>query len=107
MRRRREMTAVVKVVRSRWNKSEPLVFLPSVPLQQPEDWQEPGVPVSPVQQFRSLAVVLMELRSIASAIRRITDPYRGDPETICIEKDELARRLFALADSIEGRATRG
>jgi len=106
MRRRQAMTAIVTVVRGHRYKSEPRAFSPSAPLRRSEDWKETGITASPIQQAPSLAVVVMELRSIASAVRRITDSFRSNPETICIEKDEVARRIHAVAELIEGRATR-
>jgi hypothetical protein len=45
-----------------------------------------------------------ELREIARAVRRIGDPFRVDPETLCIQKDEISRQLIAVAALLE-RAT--
>jgi hypothetical protein len=36
--------------------------------------------------------------------RRIGDPFRADPETLCIEKDEISRRLIAVAALVERAA---
>jgi hypothetical protein len=45
-----------------------------------------------------------ELRSIARAVLHIGDPLRIDPETFCIQKDEIARRLLVMASSVERTA---
>jgi hypothetical protein len=45
-----------------------------------------------------------ELREIARAVRRIGDPFRADPETLCIQKDEISRRLIAVAVLVERAA---
>ena len=45
-----------------------------------------------------------ELREIARAVRRIGDPFRADPETLCIQKDEISRRLIAVAALMERAA---
>lgn len=45
-----------------------------------------------------------ELRSIARAVQHIGDPMRIDPEAFCIQKDEISRRIFAVAASMERAA---
>jgi hypothetical protein len=45
-----------------------------------------------------------ELREIARAVRRIGDPLRADLETLCIQKDQISRRLIAVAALVERMA---
>jgi hypothetical protein len=45
-----------------------------------------------------------ELRSIARAVQHIGDPMRIDPEAFCIQKDEISRRIIAVAASMERTA---
>ena len=42
-----------------------------------------------------------ELRELARSVRRIHDPFRTDPERVAIAKDEIAARLFRLAEVME------
>lgn len=42
-----------------------------------------------------------ELRQIANAVRRIHDPMRSNPEAVFAAKDQIATRLFRLADAME------
>jgi hypothetical protein len=48
--------------------------------------------------------IAAQLREIARAVRRIGDPFRADPETLCIQKDEVSRRLIAVAALVERAA---
>jgi hypothetical protein len=41
-----------------------------------------------------------ELRDLARRVRRLDNGYRADPESIAIEKDYIAGRLFGLADGL-------
>ena len=42
-----------------------------------------------------------ELADLSQEVRRIGCGYRSDPETIAIQKDEIARRLSRLARAVE------
>jgi hypothetical protein len=48
--------------------------------------------------------IAAELRKIAGEVRRIGSAWRADPETICIQKDEISRRLIAAASVVERAA---
>ena len=45
-----------------------------------------------------------ELRDLAQDVRKIGAAHRSDPETICIQKDEIAHRLLELAKRLERAA---
>lgn len=45
-----------------------------------------------------------ELRELAKDVRKIGAAHRSDPETICIQKDEIAHRLLELAKRLEHAA---
>lgn len=47
------------------------------------------------------AATAFELRELASAVRRIHDPMRSNPEAILAAKDGIAARLVRLADAME------
>jgi hypothetical protein len=49
----------------------------------------------------SLTTPGQELRALASQVRRLSDPFRADPERIFAEKDEIAARLLQLARRLE------
>lgn len=42
-----------------------------------------------------------QLRELARDVRKIGAADRTDPETICIQKDEIAHRLVELARRLE------
>lgn len=45
--------------------------------------------------------IVGELRSLAQEVRRIGSSLRSDPETIAIQKDDIASRLRRLARQLE------
>jgi hypothetical protein len=63
-------------------------------------------PKSIGQPVQTLKAIALELRSIANIVRSITNPFRGNPEIIYVEKEEVARRLRILADAIASRVDR-
>lgn len=42
------------------------------------------------------------LRALARDVRRMGDAYRRDPESIALEKDEIASELLSLARRLDG-----
>jgi len=51
--------------------------------------------------------VVEELAEIARRVRRIGDGWRSDPETIAIEKDELASRIRRAARQLAAGGVHG
>ncbi|MEM7169972.1 MAG: hypothetical protein AAF530_07360 [Pseudomonadota bacterium] len=45
--------------------------------------------------------IFIQLRSLATTVRRIGDGWRGDPERIALEKDLVASQLQSLARELE------
>ena len=50
---------------------------------------------------RESTATAFELRQLARAVRQIHDPMRSNPEAVCVAKDQIATRLFRLADAME------
>jgi hypothetical protein len=53
---------------------------------------------------KAKAMPAHELRELAKDVRKIGAAHRSDPETICIQKDEIAHRLLELAKRLEHAA---
>ena len=49
----------------------------------------------------STSQVAERLRKLATDVRRIGDGWSQDPETVAIQKDDVARSLISLARELE------
>jgi hypothetical protein len=47
---------------------------------------------------------ISELQELAGAVRRLGSGFRCDPETIAIDKDDIAYRLTGIARRLAGAA---
>ena len=64
--------------------------------------QNTQLPHNAAERRPSQGDVGNRLRALARDVRRIGDAYRRDPESIAVEKDEIATELLSLARRLDG-----